>query len=322
MADEEETAATLVEWLDRHGWRALSVRRLVGDVSSRSYWRAQIEGESKTWIVAHYPREMASAQQRFAAAGELLRAGGVRVPELRLDDPDSGLALIEDMGPATLYETAAGGWASAPRELAAAVRAAQSIARLDPAEVVALRSPALDAELLRRELAKTWDLLLAPAGVDEPELIVALDSLCERLARALVPCHRDFMARNLMPIGTDAIGVLDYQDLRLGPVGYDLASLLNDSLFASASLEARLVAATPDLAGPPEQYRAAVIQRSLKAVGTYLGFARRGMRRHLPLVGSTLERALRFFPEVAETSSLGRSTIEALRRAGSVAAVC
>ena len=72
----------------------------------------------------------------------------------------------------------------------------------------------------------------------------------------------------------------------------------------------------------PEQYRRAVVQRSLKAVGTYLAFARGGKRRHLPLVAPTLERALRFFPELPETAPLGRTTVDALLRAGAAAGVC
>jgi hypothetical protein len=64
------------------------------------------------------------------------------------------------------------------------------------------------------------------------------------------------------------------------------------------------------------------VQRSLKAVGTYLAFARRGKLRHLPLVAPTLERALRFFPDLPETAGLGVAVVEALRRAGASAVVC
>lgn len=318
---EEDSAAAIGSWLESHGLRALGAVRLVGDVSSRSYWRVELAGESTSWIVARYPREMAEAQRRFAAAGALLERASVRVPELRLDDPGAGCALLEDLGPSTLFE-AVRGWEEAPLELAAAMRAASTISQLDSASVAALGSPPLDAELMRSELARTQALLLAPAGLDKPELTAALDVLCDRLGKDLVPCHRDFMARNLMPVGGHEVGVLDYQDLRLGPVGYDVASLLNDSLFADENVEARVVAASADVAGDPEQYRRAVVQRSLKAVGTYLAFARGGKRRHLPLVAPTLERALRFFPELPETAPLGRTTVDALLRAGAAAGVC
>jgi aminoglycoside/choline kinase family phosphotransferase len=314
--------AAVASWLAAHGLTARAVVPLVGDVSSRSYFRAELAGERSSWIVARYPPELRSAQRRFAAARVLLAGAGVRVPALRLDEPEAGFALVEDLGPATLYEVA-GDWRRAPRELDSALAAARAVAGLDRRAVAALGSPALDAALLRRELEQSLALLEPAPGVDVAALAAALDALCGRLAGALVPCHRDFMARNLMPLAaTGELGVLDFQDLRLGPVGYDVASLLNDSLFADGATEERSLAAAGALAGDAAQYRAAVVQRSLKAVGTYLAFARRGKTRHLALVAPTLERALRFFPALPETAALGAATIEALRRAGARAAVC
>jgi aminoglycoside/choline kinase family phosphotransferase len=119
-------------------------------------------------------------------------------------------------------------------------------------------------------------------------------------AEPLVPCHRDFMARNLIPVGASpALAVIDHQDLRLGPASYDLASLLNDSLFAPVEVEDRLVAA----ALPQEQrlqYHRAAAQRTLKAVGTFLAFAKRGEDRHLPLIAPSLASARRHLLELPE----------------------
>jgi aminoglycoside/choline kinase family phosphotransferase len=83
--------------------------------------------------------------------------------------------------------------------------------------------------------------------------------------------------------------VLDHQDLRLGPPGYDLASLLNDSLFPPPEIADPL----RRVAGVDERaYRLAAVQRTLKAVGTFAAFAARGSPQHLPLVGPTLRRCL------------------------------
>jgi len=315
-------ASAAGDWLAARGFAVAAITPLQGDVSTRSYFRVELAGEPAPWIVARYPLELAAAQRRFAAAGRLLARAGVRVPALRLDDPAAGYALLEDLGPATLHERF-GGWEQAPRQLAAALRAADAIAALDRDAVAALGSPPLDAALLRRELAQTVELLLAPHGVAAPELLFAFDALCERLGQAPpVACHRDFMARNLIPITGGGVAVLDFQDLRLGPAGYDLASLLNDTLFAGPEIEAAALAEWPRLAGDVERYRAAVAQRSLKAVGTYLAFARRGMTRHLPLVVPTLERALRFLPLLPETAGLDRALLERLRGAGRAAALC
>jgi aminoglycoside/choline kinase family phosphotransferase len=322
VAAPDAESAQVAEWLARHGRAMSAVEPLAGDVSTRRYYRVRLAGETTSHIVARYPPELAAAQRRFAAAAELLAAAGVRVPAIRLDDPDAGFACVEDLGPATLHERFAT-WEAAAGELDAALAAADAIRRLDRERVVALGSPPLDAALLRRELAQTVELLLAPRDLAPPAVERALDALCDELAAPpLVPCHRDFMARNLVPVAPAGVAVLDFQDLRLGPQGYDLASLLNDSLFASDEVEARALGAWPRLAGGPETYRLAVAQRSLKAVGTYLAFARRGKRRHLPLVEPTLERALRQLARLRCTTALGDALWTRIRAAGRDAALC
>ena len=61
-------------------------------------------------------------------------------------------------------------------------------------------------------------------------------ALAEEFARAgrelsgepRVVCHRDYHSRNLM-VHDGRLGVIDFQDARLGPDTYDLVSLLRDS---------------------------------------------------------------------------------------------
>ena len=40
--------------------------------------------------------------------------------------------------------------------------------------------------------------------------------------------HRDFHSRNLMVLSNNEIGVIDFQDAVIGPITYDLVSLLRD----------------------------------------------------------------------------------------------
>src|SRR6185295_11569519 len=75
-----------------------------------------------------------------------------------------------------------------------------------------------------------------------------LDAFLAALAReAAAPprvlCHRDFHSRNLLVQG-DRLRLVDFQDARLGPVAYDLASLLRDSYVdVPADLQEALFAA-------------------------------------------------------------------------------
>lgn len=296
----------LEAWLARAGRTGWALEPLPGDLSARRYFRVRAPtGESH--VAACYPAELRESQRRFVLAAGLLVRASVRVPAIELDDPTAGFALLEDVGERTLYEHAELGAAARERFLEAALESARRIAALAPAEVVALGSPPLDRALLSRELEPAIRFFLAPRGLAPEGFVAALDELCSRLAEdPPVPCHRDFMVRNLVPVGASAVVVLDFQDLRLGPPAYDLASLLNDSWFASDHLERELVDRYLPAGLSRDQYRRAVVQRALKAVGTFSACAARGDRRRVPLIGPTFERARRYLPELPETSEWSR----------------
>ena len=258
-------------------------------------------------IVAVYPPELRNACERFVATGGLLREAGLRVPEVMEADCRAGLMLLEDFGPRTLYDLRGDSWTDLRDHLEEAVEDAGRIARLRPGTVAGL-SPPLDRALLERELEQTWRSFLEPRGLgggsrSQAALRKALGELCRQLGdEPRVPCHRDYMARNLVPLPEGRLGVLDHQDLRLGPPFYDLASLLNDSLYPPAEIVAELLGGAADELG----YHRAVAQRALKTVGTFATFAERGDLRHLGLIPPALGRALDhllLLPETAEISA-------------------
>jgi N-acetylmuramate 1-kinase len=309
------SADDLRAWLAATGHPVAALTPLDGDVSLRRYSRLALAGGA-TAILATYPPEVRATCPRFLATTALLEGAGVRVPRVLAADCDQGAMLLEDLGPATLADWAlATGqpWSALIPYFADALAQARRIAALPPAQVADL-SP-LGRELLEKELRQTWDLFLEPrgltggAGGEATELADLLAGICARLAAdPAVPCHRDFMARNLMPLGDAGdrprVGVLDHQDLRLGPPAYDLASLLNDTLFPAPEVEAAFLA---ELAPSPEErlrYHRAAAQRTLKAVGTYAAFARRGANRHLPLIPPTLGRGLGHLEHLPEAVAL------------------
>jgi aminoglycoside/choline kinase family phosphotransferase len=288
------------------GLTEASIEPLPGDLSQRHYLRVRTR-DGASVLVAHYPPEMREAERRFAAAAELLAAAGVRVPSILGRDPAVGLVALEDLGESTVYDLALAG-EPVDGFVADALEQARRIATLDARAVDALGCPPLDTALLARELQATYEHVLDPrglAGLGEPgrRFREALGELCRRLGEEPpVPCHRDFMARNLMPIARRRVVVIDFQDLRLGPPGYDRASLLNDSLFPPGPEEAAWLAQS----GPPlarrESYPRAVVQRTLKAAGTFARFAAAGKRRHLPLIAPTLARAVPHLARLEETA--------------------
>ncbi|HEV8238925.1 MAG TPA: phosphotransferase [Thermoanaerobaculia bacterium] len=300
-------------WLQDWGLEPRAIESLTGDVSLRRYFRAHL-GDGSTAIVAYYPVQLRPVCRRFRLTTAMLDEVGVPVPVIRRADCRRGLMLLEDTGDRTLYDAARRDWQALAPIYRRAVDYLRRIQAL-PRERVATLNVWLDAILLRWELKKSWDLVLVPRGLVGPPdveraLFAALETLCTELGRPerLRPAHRDFMPRNLMlrEAATDAAGdepalvVLDHQDLRLGPPAYDLASLLNDSLFPPRWLEDELLATLHPGDEGALDYRRAVVQRAIKAVGNYSDFARRGFDRHLNLVAPTLARAWRWFGEVPE----------------------
>lgn len=326
-------------WLRGHGARPETLRPLPGDVSPRRYARVSLDDTAgltpvdRSAILALYPATSREACQRFEATTRVLLAASIPVPALLATDCSRGWMLLADAGARTLYDWAhdelatssprsesqpahiltAEAWVTLEPFFDRAVDMAGAISRLDPS-IVGELNPILDGEILLRELRQTWEVFLEPEGmVGDPALAEKLWTMLRRLVTELArprptPCHRDFMARNLVPLreGSEpgALILLDHQDLRLGPPHYDLASLLNDSLFPPPQLAARLLRRTLPGEADPLLYHRAAAQRTLKAVGTYASFARRGVERHLPLIPPTLGRALHHLERLPEAAPL------------------
>ncbi|MCY3965524.1 MAG: phosphotransferase [Acidobacteria bacterium] len=318
----------VLEALSDAGWEPVSFEPLAGDVSARRYGRLSLaSGERR--VVCSYPDDMKDVAERFLGAGDLLATVDVPTPRVdgySLEHPV--WILLEDLGPHTLFERwTRDGEASYPKASRRLVEARELIRRIQllrPEEVRALGSPPLDRALLMAELDQAWVRFLEPRGLVSDarlaeEVRAVCVALCERLDSATpVPCHRDFMARNLMlrapsmdsAGGTEELVLIDYQDLRLGPPCYDLASLLNDTLTLSVRERREHLSTVREDTGLIDQYHAAAAQRTLKLVGTFAYFATAGSDRYLRLIPPAL---LRFLDALAALPE-GRDLAPRLRR--------
>ena len=313
---KSEVQDGLQAWLAAAGFPLCEPRPLPGDVSPRRYTRL-VGADGGSAILATYPPEIRDTCTRFLRTSALLEPAGVPVPRVLASSCDEGWMLVEDLGPETLAEWGRDRpWSELQPYFERALELVDRIGRI-PVESVEGLNPRLGGELLRKELAQTWDLFLQPRALTGGEpltcaLSAALDAICANLdAETPVSCHRDFMVRNLMPVSGDLI-VLDHQDLRLGPPAYDLASLLNDTLFPPPEMEEVLEEVLLARASFDRvSYHRAAAQRTLKAIGTYASFALRGADRHLPLVPPTLGRCLAHLARVPESAPLVSDLAEA-----------
>lgn len=117
-------------------------------------------------------------------------------------------------------------------------------------------------------------------------------------AEPRVLCHRDFHSRNLM-LHRNRLHVIDFQDARMGPDTYDLASLLRDAYVELDAAEVngllthyRTVAGLRDGEALRRRFVRTTVQRALKALGTF-GFqiAVRGNSRYRDALPRTLSYA-------------------------------
>lgn len=321
MPELQPTPDQIRIWASSAGLDVRKIEPLPGDVSVRFYARV-FDQTGASRILSYYPPTIREAHARFLVTTELLTNAGVRVPAVLASSSTQGWALLEDLGTRTVYDLAPAErgveWSSFRAYYTDAADAVYRISKLDR-EFVATLSPPLDEAALTREIDQTWDLFLERHGLhggdQAPALRRALEAICASIGGAgLLPCHRDFMARNLMPLDGARIVVIDHQDLRLGPSYYDLASLLNDSLFAPRSLAKEILARFVKTEEELTLYRETTLQRTLKAVGTFVAFHRRGNDRHLALIAPTLARAAAQLEHIPRTRALAPRLAPAWRR--------
>ncbi len=204
---------------------ALSV--VAGDASNRRYFRLILT--QKSYVLVEAP-PATEKNEAFLAVRELLSAAGVKVPVLFAADLDRGYLLLEDLGDQLLLPELSAG--SVHGHYGKAFGVLQQLAAV---ETGSLTLPAYDEALLNEELSRftQWfveALLGYSPGAGERVLLDKFfgELVASALQQPQVLVHRDFHSRNLMLSGDGQLAVIDFQDAVIGPVTYDLASLLRD----------------------------------------------------------------------------------------------
>jgi aminoglycoside/choline kinase family phosphotransferase len=271
--------------------RTARIESLPGDASTRAYFRLFAEGES--YIAATYAEAFDSANFPYLDVTELFLEAGIAVPRVVAADGAAGVVLQEDLGDRRFQDALT---AMTPEERAGAYRAAADIIidfqkttpLAEKRDSIAWRLAFDDEKLFwemnyffRNYCVRYRKLDITPEY--EAILLGELFALSHRLANVRrVVCHRDYHARNLMVQGTN-LRVIDHQDARMGPATYDIVSLVGDPYaalepdfrdelvnhFWEAHVAAFGTTYYADRAAFDAEYHLMMIQRMIKAVGTY-----------------------------------------------------
>lgn len=305
-----ERIALIEGFLAAAGWSDAARWRLAGDASFRRYDRLERGAARAVLMDAPPPQEDV---RPFLAIARLLQGLGFSTPSILAEDVAAGLLLLEDFGDATYTRLLAQGAEEAPL-YALAVDLLIALHRaFDPAASSGV--PPYDDERLLAEAALLvdWYLPAITGTPTEPALREEYLALWHDLlpvARA-VPSSlvlRDYHVDNLMLIegrgGLAACGLLDFQDAVIGPVTYDLVSLLEDARRdvppeLAVAMRRRYLDAFPELDRDAFAASYAVLgaQRNCKIIGIFTRLLVRDGKpiylRHIPRVWRLVEQDLR-----------------------------
>lgn len=266
-----EPAATLPKpWVRKQA--------LLGDASSRRYSRLW-DRHDRTAMLTFYPRNVRSQLGRDLEVRGWCAAHGLRVPSLLDYDLGDGWAVLEDFGSDDAECSLENARSGIRGELGLRLIAPlATLAGFQPTNLPAWNPP-LDRARLRWELAgfELWflrhRLAMAPSdsiGCWLDELAAAIGEHPQRV------CHRDYHLNNLFLLDGGSVGIIDYQDILIGPDSYDAVSLLGErgmphvlSGTERNQVQEAWAANTDAEPGWLDRWRMVSVQRGLKILGTF-----------------------------------------------------
>ena len=295
-----------------------SRQSLAGDASSRRYDR--LKGKEKSLILmTDNPFHLEDSS--FLHIQKCLQKNDVSVPEVLHTSPDEGLMFLEDLSDLTLedvfWEDQKEGSTNNSnlfyKKSIDELIKIHKISQEENSSCIAFQL-SFDQEKLIWEFNHSLTYFLQGfceihfSEKDLKELQNTFSKISETLANEpQVVCHRDYHSRNLM-IKSNKVYVIDFQDARLGPVQYDLVSLLKDSYTdLSKDQQKQLLQyylMQRNLAFDDHFefiYKLQTAQRTFKACGSFASFyEQKGDTRYLKYIAKTVDHtvnALKDFPE-------------------------
>lgn len=311
--DAKDRAAHCAAFLAGAGWSDGRVAPLAADASFRSYHRVYGPRGTAVLMDAPPPHEDVRPFARLAAH---LTALGLRPPNILAGDESAGFLLLDDLGDLTFTRALTAGHEEADL-YARALEVLVALGRLgEDAAPAGLGVYDVDTFAAETAIFTAWygKAVLGDKAPEDSALQAVMGPL---VAYALdVPktlVLRDYHVDNLMLIpgeaGLASCGLLDFQDALLGPITYDLASLLDDerrevdAAVVGLCID-RYIKAFPTLDVVRLQDSMAILaaQRHLKVLGVFTRLHHRDgkpqYRHHMPRIWAKLER-LRRVPVLA-----------------------
>ncbi|WP_019954325.1 aminoglycoside phosphotransferase family protein [Yoonia vestfoldensis] len=282
MSDRDRAIAA---FLGRSGHDRWTQQPIAADASGRRYLR--LTDGADTLILMDAPPEAGENVTPFVDIATFLADAGLHPPAILAQDRQAGLLLLSDLGRNSVAQWLDQHPGEALPLYRASVEVLVHLATVAPPALARL-TPAVAGEMVA---------ITGPhyAQRPVPELVIAVT----RAMAALVPTPdtlalRDYHAENLIwrpdLTGLARVGLLDFQDAFVAPLGYDLASLLRDARRdvpddICTAMVAHFSAATGAGRDFPAQLACLGAQRNLRILGVFARLAKDMKKtRYIPMI--------------------------------------
>ncbi len=283
------------------------------DASFRRYFRIKaVQGQ---FIVMDAPPEKENIEP-FIRVAALMRQSQIHVPAIFEQNLSDGFLLIEDFGSHCFLDRL--NTHSAETLYQSACDSLFKLQSQTPLQDSGL--PRYNEALLQRELGifDEWFLnRLLDIDLPAPMLDKVHKLLISSALEQPVTCvHRDYHSRNLMVLNDNTPGIIDFQDAVIGPITYDLVSLLRDCYIAWPEVQVKqwlnhyyqrlLQAGLIDCDLPQfiRWFDLMGMQRHLKAVGIFsrlhLRDGKSGYLKDIPRTLNYVTAVCAVYPELAD----------------------
>ena len=305
----------LCEWIKQSTpYGACNLEIASADASFRRYFRMQTEDGTR--VIMDSPQKLEPCLP-FIEIGQKLATAGVQVPKIFFKNPELGFLILSDFGDRHLQDTL-----HTKERNEHYAQAIQQIIKLqETSEDWSTTLPSFDRGWQTKELEIFREWCLPHISSEEFEHYTSplLDEI-NQIPKNFM--HRDFHCRNLLVLTDGSLGIIDFQGAMLGPITYDLVSLLRDCYvdnsedwisqkitdFRTQLIQSGLIGPEVDRGTLTKWFDWTGLQRHLKCVGIFHRLHLRDSKPQyladVPRVLAYINHALSSYPELCDLKSL------------------
>lgn len=213
-------------WLQQQGYtNDMTLHLLAGGASFRRFFRMQYQGMS--YIVMDEPDHQTDNCQRYVQVARDLSKIGLQVPQIIAVEHVQGFVLKSDLGDQIYHRILT--------KDNAHVLYSKALDLLVTLQSHPLSLPIFDREIMQFAMSGFQEYFLEKyLGIHitsdtQKMLDNTFDLLINNaLQQPQVPMHRDYHSQNILLLENGRVGIVDFQDAKIGPITYDAVSCLRD----------------------------------------------------------------------------------------------